>query len=132
MSSERKKRKQRIGIVISDKMQKTRVVQVERLTSHPVYSRVIKRKKKFKVHDEKNASKVGDKVKLTLDWKHRFNTMRLHAALHLLAGVFDSKFKERAVAGVVKPGNATLVFKHEIPDEIINTNACIVYTYTIL
>ena len=47
--------------------------------------------------------------------------MKLHAALHLLAGVFDSKFKERAVAGVVKPKNAYLVFKHEISDEIIKT-----------
>jgi len=45
--------------------------------------------------------------------------MKLHAALHLLAGVFDSKFKEWAVAGVMKPKNAYLVFKHEISDEII-------------
>jgi len=65
-----------------------------------------------------NPFKVGDKVKLTLDWKYRLNAMKLHSALHLLAGVFDSKFKERAVAGVVKPKNAYLVFKHEIPDEI--------------
>ena len=67
-----------------------------------------------------NPFKVGDKVKLTLDWKYRFNAMKLHSVLHLLAGVFDSKFKERAVAGVVKPKNAYLVFKHEVPDEIIN------------
>lgn len=66
-----------------------------------------------------NPFKVGEKVKLTLDWKYRLNTMKLHTALHLLAGVFDSKFKERAVAGVVKPKNAYLVFKNEIPDEII-------------
>jgi len=65
-----------------------------------------------------NPFKVGDKVKLTLDWKYRLNTMRLHSALHLLAGVFDSKLGERAVAGVVKPKNAYLVFKHEISDEI--------------
>lgn len=50
-----------------------------------------------------NYFKPGDKVKLTLDWEYRFNAMRLHSALHLLAGVFDSKFKEGAVAGVVKP-----------------------------
>lgn len=66
-----------------------------------------------------NPFKVGDKIKLTLDWKYRLNAMRLHSALHLLAGVFDSKFKERAVAGVVKAKNAYLVFKHEIPDETI-------------
>jgi Ser-tRNA(Ala) deacylase AlaX len=45
--------------------------------------------------------------------------MRLHSALHLLAGVFDSQFKERAVAGVVKSNSAYLVFKHELTDEII-------------
>jgi len=66
-----------------------------------------------------NPFKVGDKVKLTLDWKYRLNAIRLHSALHLLAGIFDSKFKERAVAGVVKPKNAYLVFKHELPDEMI-------------
>lgn len=66
-----------------------------------------------------NPFKVGDKVKLRLDWKYRENAMRLHSALHLLAGVFDSKFKERAVAGVVKSKNTHLVFKREISDEII-------------
>ncbi len=66
-----------------------------------------------------NPFKVGDKVKLTLDWKYRLNAIRLHSALHLLAGVFDSKFKERAVAGTVKSKNAYLVFKHEIPGETI-------------
>lgn len=45
--------------------------------------------------------------------------MRLHSALHLLAGIFDHKFKERAVAGVVKPDSAYLVFKHQISDEIL-------------
>ena len=66
-----------------------------------------------------NPFKVGDIVKLRLDWKYRLNAMRLHSALHLLAGVFDSKFKQRAVAGDVKPKSAYLVFKNEIPDEII-------------
>ncbi len=64
-----------------------------------------------------NPFKIGDKVKLRLDWKYRLNAMKLHSALHLLAGVFDSKFKERAIAGVVKPKNAYLVFKNEISDE---------------
>ncbi len=67
-----------------------------------------------------NPFKVEDKVKLTLDWKYRLNAMKLHSALHLLAGAFDSQFKERAVAGVVKPKNAYLVFKYEIPDKTIS------------
>ena len=45
--------------------------------------------------------------------------MKLHSALHLLAGVFDTRFKERAVAGAVKSNSAYLVFKHELPDETI-------------
>jgi len=68
---------------------------------------------------EYNPFKVGDDVKLTLDWKYRSNAMRLHSALHLLAGVFDFEFKERAVAGIVKSKEAFLVFKNEISDEII-------------
>ena len=56
--------KERIGVVVSDKMSKTRVVQVERLISHPLYKKVLKSRKKFYVHDETNESKVGDKVRI--------------------------------------------------------------------
>lgn len=55
-------RKTRTGLVVSDKMQKTRVVLVERVYRHPRYQRVIKRSKKLKAHDETNASRVGDRV----------------------------------------------------------------------
>jgi len=61
----------------------------------------------------------GDTVNLQLDWNKRYKMMKLHSALHLLAGVFDLQFKERAVAGVVKSNSAYLVFKHELTDEII-------------
>ena len=61
----------------------------------------------------------GDKVKLKLDWKYRFNAIRLHSALHLLAGVFDAGFQQRAIAGIVKPKSAYLVFKNEIQEKII-------------
>lgn len=50
------------GIVKSDRMQKTRVVLVERVYRHPRYERVIKRTKKLKAHDETNQSTVGDRV----------------------------------------------------------------------
>jgi alanyl-tRNA synthetase len=66
-----------------------------------------------------NPFEVGDKVKLKLDWKYRLNAMKLHSALHLLAGVFDSKFQQRAIAGVVKSKNAYLVFKNEIQEQVI-------------
>lgn len=55
-------RKTRIGTVISDKMNKTVVVQVERLMRHPTYHKTVRRRTKFKAHDEQNACRVGDKV----------------------------------------------------------------------
>lgn len=50
------------GVVVSDKMDKTVVVRVERRVMHPVYKKIIRRSKKFAAHDEKNSCKVGDKV----------------------------------------------------------------------
>ena len=55
-------RKRFVGVVVSDKMDKTRVVVVERRVPHPLYKKVIKRRSKFYVHDENNESHVGDKV----------------------------------------------------------------------
>jgi len=52
------------GVVVSDKMTKTRVVVIERVYRHPRYERVITRSKRLKAHDETNASKVGDRVLL--------------------------------------------------------------------
>lgn len=57
-------RKTRTGVVVSDKMQKTIVVRVERSAMHPEYGKVIKKAKKFKVHDEKNQAKAGDRVRI--------------------------------------------------------------------
>ncbi len=54
--------KTREGMVVSDKMTKTRVVMIERVYRHPRYERVITRSKRLKAHDETNASKVGDRV----------------------------------------------------------------------
>jgi small subunit ribosomal protein S17 len=55
-------RKRRIGYVISDKMTKTRVVDVTEHYKHPLYGKFLKRTQKFHVHDENNESKKGDKV----------------------------------------------------------------------
>ena len=64
MAQDTKGRKTRQGIVVSDKMDKTVVVRVERLTRHPRYNRVIKRAKKFKAHDELNQCSIGDVVEI--------------------------------------------------------------------
>ena len=55
-------KKTREGVVVSDKMTKTRVVLIERVYRHPRYERVVRRSKKLKAHDEANASKIGDRV----------------------------------------------------------------------
>ncbi len=60
--SERGTRKTQIGVVVSDKMDKTVVVKIDRLVKHPVYNKYIKRAAKYKAHDDNNSCKVGDRV----------------------------------------------------------------------
>lgn len=62
--SERARRKVRIGKVVSDKMEKTIVVEVETYQKDPLYGKRVKYSKKFKAHDEENQAKVGDKVRI--------------------------------------------------------------------
>ncbi len=62
--SERGNRKTQIGIVVSDRMQKTVVVRVSHLVKHTAYNKYIKRSVKYKAHDESNTCKVGDKVQI--------------------------------------------------------------------
>ncbi len=63
--SDRGIRKSRVGIVVSDKMDKTVVVKIERKAKHPLYGKTVKITKKYKAHDEENVAKVGDKVLIT-------------------------------------------------------------------
>ena len=63
-STERGTRKTRVGRVVSDKMQKTVVVAIERRVPHPVYGKMVTRTKKVKAHDEENAAKAGDLVRI--------------------------------------------------------------------
>jgi len=64
MNVERKLRKTLIGLVSSDKMEKTITVSVERKVKHPMYGKYIKKTKKFVAHDEKNECNEGDTVKI--------------------------------------------------------------------
>ncbi len=59
---ERNLRKERVGIVVSDKMDKTIVVAVSERVKHPLYKKIVNRTKKFKAHDENNVCGIGDKV----------------------------------------------------------------------
>jgi small subunit ribosomal protein S17 len=58
------KRRVKVGRVVSDKMDKTVVVSVERLRRHPIYKRVVRLSSKFKAHDEENTARVGDTVRI--------------------------------------------------------------------
>jgi len=57
-------RKTRVGIVVSDKMDKTITIAIERKVSHPIYKKYFKKTTKLMAHDEKSECKVGDKVKV--------------------------------------------------------------------
>lgn len=63
-ASVRRRRQGKIGVVVSNKMQKTIVVEVERLVMHPLYQKYLRRRSRFMAHDEKNDCKVGDRVQI--------------------------------------------------------------------
>jgi small subunit ribosomal protein S17 len=60
----RRARKTRQGLVVSDKMDKTVVVAIERRVPHPVYGKMVTKTKRLKAHDEQNSAKVGDTVRI--------------------------------------------------------------------
>ncbi len=63
--SERNLRKTRVGVVTSNKMEKSITVSVERRLPHPIYGKFVKRSKKFMAHDEKDECQIGDVVRIT-------------------------------------------------------------------
>jgi small subunit ribosomal protein S17 len=82
-----RQRKTRTGVVVSDKMNKTRIVAVDRVVLHPVFKKYYRLTSKFHVHDEKNESRIGDQVEIaecrplsrTKRWKLK-NILRKAAA----------------------------------------------------
>ncbi|NJN49632.1 MAG: 30S ribosomal protein S17 [Alkalinema sp. RL_2_19] len=56
--------KERVGVVVSDKMEKTVVVAIESRTTHPRYGKIVVRTKRYKAHDEENQCKIGDQVRI--------------------------------------------------------------------
>ena len=63
-TSDRRARKTRVGLVVSDKMEKTVVVAIERRFAHPLYGKMITRTTRLKAHDEENSAKTGDRVRI--------------------------------------------------------------------
>ena len=64
MSEVRGMRKTRVGVVVSDKMDKTITVAIQDNVRHPLYNKIVKKTYKLKAHDEKNECKIGDKVRV--------------------------------------------------------------------
>jgi len=58
-------RKGKVGVVISDKMDKTVVVQIDRMIQHPMYKKYIRRRSRLKAHDGLNSCRIGDKVRIS-------------------------------------------------------------------
>ncbi|NES99998.1 MAG: 30S ribosomal protein S17 [Sphaerospermopsis sp. SIO1G2] len=56
--------KERVGLVVSDKMQKTVVVAVENRSPHPKYGKIVVKTRRYKAHDEENTCKIGDRVRI--------------------------------------------------------------------
>lgn len=63
-TTDRTARKTRLGLVVSDKMNKTVVVAIERRVPHPVYGKMVTRTRRLKAHDEANSAKTGDTVRI--------------------------------------------------------------------
>jgi small subunit ribosomal protein S17 len=64
MEESRNLRKERVGVVVSNKMDKTIAVNIERKVKHPMYGKFVKKSKKYLAHDEKNDCGIGDTVKI--------------------------------------------------------------------
>lgn len=64
MAEQRGIRKSRVGVVVSDKMDKTVVVEIRTRVRHPLYGKIMNRTEKFKAHDEENSCGVGDTVRI--------------------------------------------------------------------
>lgn len=101
------------GVVVSDKTDKTIVVSVERLTRHPQYEKIVRRKSKFYVHDEKNEAAVGDIVEIMgtrrISKQKRWRLVRIVKALPKLgkaaAAAEQHMNQEDASAKPVAPKN---------------------------
>jgi small subunit ribosomal protein S17 len=105
------KRKTKVGRVVSDKMDKTIVVSVERMTRHPLYKRVIRLTNKFKAHDEANEARVGDTVEIEesrpLSATKRWRLIRVISRAGedaASAGMVEDESVDQAIHGAAHPG----------------------------
>jgi small subunit ribosomal protein S17 len=107
-------RKEKVGRVVSDKMDKTIVVSVERLSRHPLYKRVIRLTTKFKAHDERNEARIGDTVRIVesrpLSATKRWRMVEIVAKAGEGAGepiVSEEEATSEAIHAAAHPGRHT-------------------------
>ena len=108
------KRKTKVGRVVSDRMDKTIVVSVERLARHPLYKRVIRLSTKFKAHDEANEARIGDTVlieesrPLSATKRWRLLSVVQRVGDHALPGevVADESATTEAIHSAAHPGRS--------------------------
>jgi small subunit ribosomal protein S17 len=107
-TEDRNNRKTFEGVVVSDKMQKTRVVSVSRLVRHAFYEKVMKKSSRFCVHDETNVSREGDLVEIAgtrpLSRTKRWRLVRVVKAAPRIAGVEPAAKESRPAAKSAKAG----------------------------
>ena len=90
--SKRGHRKERIGTVVSDRMQKTVVVEVERRVRHPLYHKEVRVKSRFHAHDEDNSAKAGDRVRIVETRPlSRLKRWRVAEVLHRASAAQEAK-----------------------------------------
>jgi small subunit ribosomal protein S17 len=119
------KRKTKVGRVVSDRMDKTIVVSVERLARHPLYKRVIRLTTKFKAHDETNDAKIGDTVlieesrPLSATKRWRLVSVMARAGDHALPSevVAEEAETTEAIHGAAHPGRRGADDESESSDE---------------
>jgi small subunit ribosomal protein S17 len=111
VSTQRAGGKELVGRVVSDKMDKTIVVSVERLSRHPLYKRVVRLTSKFKAHDETNQAHVGDTVRITesrpLSATKRWRLVEVVARAGEASGeqiVAEEAATSEAIHGAAHPG----------------------------
>jgi len=119
------KRKTKVGRVVSDRMDKTIVVSVERLARHPLYKRVIRLTTKFKAHDESNDARIGDTVlieesrPLSATKRWRLVSVMARAGDHALPGEIVAEEAEttEAIHAAAHPGRHGAADEAEPPAE---------------
>ena len=94
----------KVGVVVSDRMDKSVVVRVDRLTKHPLYKKYIRKRTKFMAHDEENECKIGDRVEIVESRPlSKMKRWRVKRILEKGAGIVAGELKDEIISEQQKP-----------------------------